>query len=182
MTRTAKNSTRLLNDTSSDQENEMQGLEQQPSTSKCDWYQPCTYHTQNVLRWIGQSTMACIKGTRNGSLSVKTFQIVSFQCSLIQKSARKLQHGVMTLIWISMFPGACQLVNLTWRQFGLNMKNCASPKSMKCEQGLTCLQDFARTIDQWMNGTMLYKLKCVLLSIHKKLQLSCTVISFVFFP
>ena len=34
MTRTAKNSARLLNDTSSDQETEMQGLEQQPSTSQ----------------------------------------------------------------------------------------------------------------------------------------------------
>ena len=34
MTRAARNSARLLNDTSSDQETEMQVLEQQPSTSQ----------------------------------------------------------------------------------------------------------------------------------------------------
>ena len=43
---------------------------------------------------------------------------------------------------------------------------------MKGKQGLTCLQAFARAIDQWMSGTMLYKLRCVLLNIHKKLQTS----------
>ena len=58
--------------------------------------------------------------------------------------------------------------------------NFTSWRPVKCEQGLTCLQAFARAVDQQMSGTMLYKLKQVLLSINKKLQISCTVISFGF--
>ena len=46
-----------------------------------------------------------------------------------------------------MFHGACQLMGLTLTQFGLNIKIFASPKQMKCKQGLTCLQAFARATD-----------------------------------
>ena len=87
---------------------------------------------------------------------------------------------MVTLVWISMFHGACQLMNLARTQCGLNMKNFSSPKQIKCEQGLTCLQAFASVIDKWMSSTMQYKLKCVLLNTHKKLQTSCIVTFFVF--
>ena len=50
-----------------------------------------------------------------------------------------------------------------------------------CVTGLICLQAYARSINQWMSGDMLYKPKCVLLNIHKKLQTSCIMTSFGFF-
>ena len=56
-----------------------------------------------------------------------------------------------------MFQGACQLMNLTWTQFGLSMKIFASSKQMKLEQDLTCLKVFIRATDLWMSGTMLYQ-------------------------
>ena len=48
-----------------------------------------------------------------------------------------------------MFPDACQLLNLAWRQLGLNMKNVACHKPMKHEQHLICLQAFTRAIDHY---------------------------------
>ena len=53
-----------------------------------------------------------------------------------------------------MFLGACQLMNFAWIQFGPNMEIFVSPKLMKLEQGLTCLQAFTWATDLWMRSAM----------------------------
>ena len=52
--------------------------------------------------------------------------------------------------------------------------------SPKLEQDLTCLQVFVRAKDLLISGTVLYKLKCVLLNIHQKLPGSCIITSWTF--
>ena len=54
------------------------------------------------------------------------------------------------------------------------------PQANEVWASLTCFQAFTRATDQWMGGTMLYKLRYVLLDTHKKLQTSSIMTYFGF--
>ena len=55
------------------------------------------------------------------------------------------------------------------------------PQANQVKARIDLLTSFARVTDLWMSGTILYKLKCVLLNTLKKLQTSCIMTLFGFF-
>ena len=167
MTRMTKASNRPLQTTSSIQETKMQDLELQPSTS----------HTQFVwamymLYIVGPK----VDWTVNDGLYHR-FLKWKLKCENILDCELAMLPECKKVISLCGDFGMDQHV---WIPSGPHMKSFASYKPMKWKQDVTCLEAFTRAINQQMSGTILYKLRCVLLNIHKKLQTSWIMISFAF--
>ena len=105
---------------------------------------------------------------------MKTFYIVRLQCYLIQKSERKLWHGVVTLVWINMFPGAYQLGDSLVKHEEF-CKPQANQVQLRCDL-LTSFHQGSGSVDEWYNAVQAqvsltkYQQETVVLTLRSSLQ------------
>ena len=163
MARTNKNSAQLFHTsfdqetTSSGQESVMQVIEQQPSTSE--------------VQFISAIYMPYIEGpkmdwTVNDGLyhrflewRLRCENILDCELPMLpdsKKSARQLYHGVVTLVWISMFPSwhlpadECNLDTI-WSKY----EDFCKPQVNEVRARFDLLTSFCqgnRSVDEWYNA------------------------------